>query len=103
MLRGIGKPLLKRPIKSDFNGRVQGPDFSRNHRFNPGTSSLCERSRFLQLAARGDSNAAIGSELHLSQATVKYHLAQIYTKLGAPDRAAAVAMALDRGLIRLAR
>ena len=54
-----------------------------------------------QLAARGDGNAAIGSELHLSQATVKYQLTQIYTKLGAPERAAAVATALDRGLIPL--
>ena len=51
--------------------------------------------------ARGAGNAAIGGELHLSQATNKYHLAQIYEKLGVPDRASAVAAAIDRGHIRL--
>lgn len=55
----------------------------------------------LQLAARGAANAAIAEDLHLSQATIKYHLSQIYEKLGVPDRASAVAIALDRGMIRL--
>ncbi len=55
----------------------------------------------LQLAASGNGNAGIAEELHLSQATVKYHLTQIYGKLGVPDRASAVAVAVDRGFIRL--
>lgn len=54
----------------------------------------------LQLASRGLSNSDIGEELHLSQATVKYHLAQIFRKLDVHDRTAAVTAAITREWIR---
>lgn len=53
----------------------------------------------LQLSARGFTTAAAAEVLVVSPATVKTHLAHIYTKLGAPDRASAVAIALRLGLI----
>jgi ATP/maltotriose-dependent transcriptional regulator MalT len=55
----------------------------------------------LSFVARGFSNGDVARELHLSQATVKTHLARIYGKLGVGDRTAAVTMALERGILRL--
>jgi len=49
---------------------------------------------------RGQSAPAIGADLHVSTATVKTHLKTLYEKLGVSDRAAAVAEAMRRGLIR---
>lgn len=53
----------------------------------------------LAQAARGRSNREIARELFISEATVKTHLGHIYDKLGAADRAAAVAIGYDRGLL----
>ncbi|MPZ81932.1 MAG: response regulator [Actinophytocola sp.] len=55
----------------------------------------------LTAAARGQANKQIAKALHVSEATVKTHLLHIYTKLGVEDRTAAVATALDKGIIRL--
>jgi DNA-binding NarL/FixJ family response regulator len=55
----------------------------------------------LELLAEGISNRAIAAELHVSQATVKTHLVHVFTKLGVETRTAAVAVAVERGLIRL--
>jgi DNA-binding NarL/FixJ family response regulator len=53
----------------------------------------------LRLVAQGSTNAEIGRELFISEATVKTHLLNIYAKLGVSDRAAAVAEAFNRGLL----
>jgi DNA-binding CsgD family transcriptional regulator len=53
----------------------------------------------LQLVAEGRSAPEIGELLFVSAGTVKTHLKNIYGKLGARDRASAVADALRRGLI----
>jgi DNA-binding NarL/FixJ family response regulator len=48
----------------------------------------------------GMSNAEIGRALFLSEDTVKTHARRLFRKLGAADRAHAVAIALRRGLVR---
>lgn len=55
----------------------------------------------LRAVARGLSNAAIGRELFISEATVKTHLLRINVKLGVESRTAAVTEAVRRGLIEL--
>lgn len=50
--------------------------------------------------ARGGSNAQIGAELFIAEATVKTHLLRIFTKLGVDDRTRAVTVALERGILR---
>jgi LuxR family transcriptional regulator, maltose regulon positive regulatory protein len=50
--------------------------------------------------AHGYSNKQIGRRLHLSENTVKFHLKNLYRKLGARTREAALASALQRGLLR---
>jgi two-component system, NarL family, nitrate/nitrite response regulator NarL len=64
------------------------------------TLDLTERElAVLQLAVKGMTVMAIGKHMHLSPATVEVHLATLYAKLDAPDRPAAVAEAIRRGLV----
>jgi DNA-binding NarL/FixJ family response regulator len=51
---------------------------------------------------RGESNAEIGLNLGIAERTVKCHVTQILSKLGAPDRAGAVARGFDLGLLEVA-
>jgi ATP/maltotriose-dependent transcriptional regulator MalT len=51
------------------------------------------------LAARGLTNAQIGRELFVSEATVKTHLLRAYAKLGVSSRTAAVTRAMELGVL----
>jgi DNA-binding NarL/FixJ family response regulator len=53
----------------------------------------------LRLVARGATNREAAAKLFISEATVKTHLLHVYAKLGVNDRAAAVAMAYETGLL----
>ena len=54
------------------------------------------------LAARGLSNYQIAQELHISEATVKRHLANVYKKIGVGSRSEGVRKALMEQWIGLA-
>jgi DNA-binding NarL/FixJ family response regulator len=56
---------------------------------------LSEReTQIMVLAARGCSNYEISEELHISEATVKRHLANVYQKIGVRSRSEGVRKAL---------
>ena len=61
---------------------------------------LTEReAEVLRLIAAGRSNAEIGRELFVSEATVKTHVNRIFAKTGSRDRPQAIAYAHRRGLV----
>ena len=87
-----GESVLAPTVAARLMGRMKTPT----------PESLSAREvEVLTLVARGASNKAAGRELHISEATVKYHLLHIFGKLGVDDRTAAVTVALDQGMIRL--
>lgn len=60
---------------------------------------LSDREReVLDLLARGFDNASIARRMVLSPKTVRNHVSNVLTKMGVPDRAAAIIRARDEGL-----
>ena len=83
-----------RPEQADPSPAASGP--------SPSASSLSAREReVLGLLAMGASGAEIAERLFISPATVRTHIGNAMEKLGARTRAHAIALALQRGAIRL--
>ncbi|HKY98523.1 MAG TPA: LuxR C-terminal-related transcriptional regulator [Gemmatimonadaceae bacterium] len=67
---------------------------------NNGTTNLTAREiEVLRLTVTGARSSQIASSLGISERTVKAHLANIYQKLGVESRAAAVAIAVQKGIV----
>jgi DNA-binding NarL/FixJ family response regulator len=82
----VTKPLLRRLV---LDARAEAE-----------RSNLTLREiQILEFLAEGKSNKEIASFLSISDETVKTHLKRLYEKLGASDRAQAVAIALRQNLI----
>jgi DNA-binding NarL/FixJ family response regulator len=63
-------------------------------------SSLTAREREVLVAVgRGASNADVGRQLFMSEATVKAHVSRVLAKLGAANRVQAAILAHDAGLL----
>lgn len=86
-----GETVLATSAASALLGRLQGRGQA------PALSA--QEVKVLRLAADGLTNAAIGSELFIGEATVKTYLGRAYEKLGVSDRTSAVRRALELGLI----
>jgi DNA-binding NarL/FixJ family response regulator len=69
-------------------------------RRSPGALTGRERE-VLRLIAEGLSNKQISRSLGITERTVKFHVTSIFNKLGADNRAQAVALAIQQGLVKL--
>ncbi|MFC4013213.1 response regulator [Nonomuraea purpurea] len=87
-----GQAVLSPSVATRLIGQVRAPS-------DPLSARELE---VLALIARGSTNREAASRLFISEATVKSHLLHIYAKLGVNDRAAAVAVAFERGLFNRA-
>lgn len=86
-----GEAVLSPAVASRLASHVRSPAAS---------AALTVREReVLALVATGTPNRGIARELFVSEATVKTHLVHIYTKLGVADRAAAVAVGYQQGIL----
>jgi DNA-binding NarL/FixJ family response regulator len=87
-------PALTRRLLEDHVARA--PSGSAGTPF----ADLTERELAVAHAvARGLSNAEIGAELFLSEATVKTHVTRVLAKLGVRDRVQVVVAAYESGLV----
>ena len=57
-------------------------------------------TQVLQAIVDGRSNKEIGSDLHITEGTVKVHVSSVLRKLNVLDRTQAVTLAIRRGLVR---
>ncbi|HXR64410.1 MAG TPA: LuxR C-terminal-related transcriptional regulator, partial [Ktedonobacteraceae bacterium] len=63
-------------------------------------STLTEREQaLLDAIARGKGGKEIAAQLHIAERTIRASLNTIYKKLGVDSRTAAVAVAIERGLL----
>ncbi len=84
---GAGRPVLVPQALDALSGRDEA-------------DALTERElEVLRVIATGGTNKSAAAALMVSEATVKTHLVHAYAKLGVGDRAAAVRVAYERGLI----
>lgn len=89
-----GRPTLEPQVATKM--------ISRFRRFGetPPHEELTEREReVLRLVAKGKSNRDIAEELGIGIKTVKFHLSNIFAKLGVEDRTQAVVYAFRHGLV----
>ncbi|ACU69130.1 two component transcriptional regulator, LuxR family [Catenulispora acidiphila DSM 44928] len=92
-----GQPVLAPTVAQRLMTRVQTPLAEPA----PPGDALTERElEVLRLVASGTTNRETARKLFISEATVKTHLLHAYAKFGVRDRAAAVAEAYKRGLLK---
>ena len=56
-------------------------------------------TEILRLVASGKTTKEIGAELAIAESTVNWHVGNMHTKLGAANRAEAVAIAMGNGTL----
>ncbi|MFQ1000354.1 response regulator [Modestobacter sp. SSW1-42] len=85
-----GETVLAPPVAAKLLSRMRGPSVE---------APTARELQVLGGVARGLTNAEIGRELFIGEATVKTHLVRVFAKLGVDDRTRAVMVAVERGLL----
>jgi DNA-binding NarL/FixJ family response regulator len=85
-----GETVLAPPVAARLMSRLRAPAVD---------APTARELQVLAGVARGLTNADIGRELFIGEATVKTHLLRVFAKLGVDDRTRAVLIAVERGLL----
>jgi NarL family two-component system response regulator LiaR len=106
LLKNVSAEELAQAIRSARAGRsVLAPEATealiQATRQSPRTGfSLTQREKeVLALIVQGNSNSEIGLKLNISIATVKFHVRNIFSKLGVKNRPEATTLALQNNLV----
>jgi DNA-binding NarL/FixJ family response regulator len=105
LLKDLPRADLAAAIRAAARGEtvlapaVAGRLLTRMRGGTPAEALSRREAAVLSLAARGLTNAEIGRELFISEATVKTHLARASAKLGVSGRTATVARAMQLGAL----
>jgi len=92
-----GGSLLEPTVAAKLLGRV-----GQLLRRDEGPDALTDREmEVLQLMVKGYRNREIAERLYITERTVKFHAGIIFQKLGVSSRSEAIAVAIQRGLVRL--
>ena len=106
LLKNVSAEELSEAIRAAHGGfSTLAPEATQaliqDARQRPGIGiDLTEKEReILSLLVKGYSNLEIANQVCFSTATVKYHLTNIFTKLGAKNRVEATTIALENKLV----
>ncbi|MCW2748139.1 MAG: DNA-binding response regulator [Nocardioidaceae bacterium] len=97
----LGEPMLSPSVTEQLIRQVtdQAPTERHDHAYAR-VKELTERERDVAIAVgRGQSNAEIAIELHMSVATVKAHISHLFTKLDATNRVQVAICMHEAGLL----
>lgn len=103
LLKDATAAELVRCIRDVYAGKIRvAPEVAAKlaDRFTQVQLTVRELS-VLRLVAQGLNNRMIGEKLHISEGTVKVHVAHLFDKLGARSRTDLVAIAVRKGLVRM--
>jgi DNA-binding NarL/FixJ family response regulator len=89
-------PVITRRLVERFTAAARPTDDAPSQRLADLTARELE---VLRLIARGRSNAEIAGDLILGENTIKTHVSRVFAKLGLRDRAQAVVLAYETGLV----
>jgi DNA-binding NarL/FixJ family response regulator len=103
LLKGMDIEELVQTIRMVDSGRGRIPSvIAEKLAQRVGSEELTSREvEVLERIVAGRANKEIGSDLHISEATVKSHVNSLLGKLGASDRTHAAMLALQRGIVHL--
>jgi two-component system NarL family response regulator len=103
LLKGMSDSELVGVIRKVHSGQRYLPeDVRQSLASRPPKSDLSERElQILKLIVKGLSNKGIGDALGITEATVKWHVNIILSRLQVSDRTQAAVTALDRGIVEI--
>ena len=103
LLKDVLPDVLLDTIRRVHAGKTHlAPELAQKLAERIGNNDLTVReSEILNLIVDGKSNGEISEMLHIAESTVKFHINNLFGKLGVTDRAKAVVVAVRRGLARI--
>jgi len=97
LVSAINKVVLNQPSLSPEAAQVLIQTV--NDPSQPGTDLTDREREILALMIEGKSNSEISESIFITQATVKYHVSNILSKLGVTSRTEAVVFAIKNNLV----
>ena len=106
LLKNVSAEKLAEAIRAAYEGfSILAPEVTSalikaaQQRSSIGFDLTQKEHQILALLVQGLSNAEISDQLSISMATVKFHLTNIFSKLGAKNRVEAATLALEHNLL----